>query len=55
MIARLDLKPVKEAWVKEIVRTEEILNMGNDRVAKSKDIVNFLLSNRCERYFDSIW
>ena len=44
MIARLDLKPVKEAWVKENSKYEEILNMENDRVAKSKDIVNSLLS-----------
>jgi chaperonin GroEL (HSP60 family) len=40
----LDLKPVKEAWVKENSKYEEILNMENDRVAKSKDIVNSLLA-----------
>jgi len=44
MIARLDLKPVKEAWVKENSKYAEILNMENDRVAKSKDIVNSLLA-----------
>jgi chaperonin GroEL (HSP60 family) len=44
MIARLDLKPVKEAWVKENSKYEEILNMENDRLAKSKDIVNSLLA-----------
>jgi chaperonin GroEL (HSP60 family) len=44
MISRLDLKPVKEAWVKESSKYEEILNMENDRVAKSKDIVNSLLA-----------
>jgi len=44
MIARLDLKPVKEAWVKENSKYEEILNMENDRVAKSKDIANSLLA-----------
>ncbi len=44
MIARLDLKPVKEAWVKENSKYEEILNMENDRIAKSKDIVNSLLA-----------
>jgi archaeal chaperonin len=44
MIARLDLKPIKEAWVKENSKYEEILNMENDRVAKSKEIVNSLLS-----------
>jgi chaperonin GroEL (HSP60 family) len=44
MIARLDLKPVKEAWVKENSKYEDILSMENDRVAKSKEIVNSLLS-----------
>ena len=44
MIARLDLKPVKEAWVKENSKYEEILNMENDRIAKSKDIVNSLIA-----------
>jgi archaeal chaperonin len=44
MIARLDLKPVKEAWVKENSKYAEILSMENDRVAKSKDIVNSLLA-----------
>jgi archaeal chaperonin len=44
MIARLDLKPVKEAWVKENSKYEEILNMENDRIAKSKDIVNSMLA-----------
>ena len=44
MIARLDLKPVKEAWVKENSKYEEILNMENDRVSKSKNIVNSLLA-----------
>ena len=44
MIARLDLKPVKESWVKENSKYEEILNMEKDRVAKSKDIVNSLIA-----------
>jgi len=44
MIARLDLKPVKEAWVKENSKYAEILNMENDKVAKSKDLVNSLLA-----------
>jgi chaperonin GroEL (HSP60 family) len=44
IIARLDLKPVKEAWVKENSKYEDILSMENDRVAKSKEIVNSLLS-----------
>ena len=44
MIAKLDLKPVKESWVKENSKYEEILNMENDRVAKSKDIVDAMLA-----------
>jgi chaperonin GroEL (HSP60 family) len=44
MIARLDFKPVKESWMKENSKYEEILNMENDRVSKSKNIVNVLLA-----------
>jgi chaperonin GroEL (HSP60 family) len=44
MIVKLDLKPVKESWVKESSKYEEILIMENDRIAKSKEIVNSLLS-----------
>jgi archaeal chaperonin len=44
MIVKLDLKPVKESWVKESSRYEEILIMENDRIAKSKEIVNSLLA-----------
>jgi chaperonin GroEL (HSP60 family) len=40
MIVKLDLKPVKESWLKENNRYEEILNMENDRLLKSKKIVN---------------
>ncbi len=43
MIVKLDLKPVKESWVKESSKYEEILIMENDRIAKSKEIVNSLL------------
>jgi chaperonin GroEL (HSP60 family) len=44
MIARLDFKPVKESWMKENSKYEEILNMENDRVSKSKNIVNAILA-----------
>ena len=44
MISRLNLKPVKEAWLKENSKYEEILNMENDRLVKSKEVVNALLS-----------
>jgi chaperonin GroEL (HSP60 family) len=40
MIVKLDLKPVKESWLKENSRYEEILNMENDRLLKSKRIVD---------------
>jgi len=43
MIARLNLKPVKETWLKENSRYDEILSMENDRVAKSKELVSALL------------
>jgi archaeal chaperonin len=44
MISRLNLKPVKEAWLKENSKYEEILNMENDRLVKSKEVVNALLA-----------
>jgi chaperonin GroEL (HSP60 family) len=43
MIVKLDLKPVKESWLKENSKYEEILHMENDRVAKSKEIVDAML------------
>ena len=44
MIVKLDLKPVKESWLKENSKYEEILHMENDRVAKSKEIVDAMLA-----------
>ena len=44
MIVKLDLKPVKESWLKENNRYEEILNMENDRLLKSKRIVDEIIS-----------
>src|ERR687887_1689307 len=44
MIVKLDLKPVKEAWLKENSKYQEILSMENDRVAKSKEIVDAMLA-----------
>jgi chaperonin GroEL (HSP60 family) len=44
MIVKLDLKPVKESWLKENSKYEEILHMENDRVAKSKEIVDTMLA-----------
>ena len=44
MIVKLDLKPVKESWLKENSKYEEILHMENDRMAKSKEIVDAMLA-----------
>jgi chaperonin GroEL (HSP60 family) len=44
LIARLDLKPVKESWIKENNKYQEILLMENDRISKSKEIVDAMLS-----------
>jgi archaeal chaperonin len=44
MIVKLDLKPVKEAWLKENSKYQEILTMENDRLAKSKEIVDVMLA-----------
>ena len=44
IISRLDLKPVKEAWMKQNSKYEEIMNLENDRISKSKDIVDSLLA-----------
>lgn len=44
MITKLDLKPVKEAWLKENSKYEEILTMEKDRLAKSKEIVDAMLA-----------
>ena len=43
MITRMDLKPVKEAWIKENKNYQEILLMENDRMAKSREIVESIL------------
>jgi chaperonin GroEL (HSP60 family) len=44
MIARLDLKPVKESWIKENSKYQEILSMENDRMAKSKKLVDAMIA-----------
>jgi chaperonin GroEL (HSP60 family) len=44
MIIKLDLKPVKESWLKENSKYEEILNMEKDRLARSKEIVDAILA-----------
>ena len=44
LIARLDLKPIKESWIKENNKYQEILLMENDRIAKSREIVDAMLA-----------
>ena len=44
LIVKMDLKPVKESWLKEGSKYDEILNMEKDRVSKSKEIVDKLVS-----------
>ncbi|MGB9169491.1 MAG: TCP-1/cpn60 chaperonin family protein [Nitrososphaeraceae archaeon] len=44
MIVKLDLKPVKESWLKENKHYEEIMTMENDRLSKSKKIVDEIVS-----------
>src|SRR5262245_11140749 len=40
IIIKLDLKPIKESWLKENSKYQEILNMENDRLVKAKEIVD---------------
>lgn len=44
MITKLDLKPVKESWIKENNKYQEILLMENDRISKSREIVDAMLA-----------
>ena len=44
MIARLDLKPVKESWLKDNSKYQEILSMENDRIEKSKRLVDAMIA-----------
>lgn len=44
MIVKFDLKPIKESWLKENSKYQEILNMENDRLVKSKEIVDTMLA-----------
>jgi archaeal chaperonin len=43
MIAKLDLKPIKESWLKENSKYQEIMIMENDRISKSKEIVDAMV------------
>lgn len=44
LLSRLDLKPIKESWVKESKQYQDIMNMENDRTIKSKEIVDAIVA-----------
>lgn len=44
MIAKLDLKPVKESWITENSKYEEILQMEKDKFEKAKELVNKIIA-----------
>lgn len=44
LIAKLDLKPVKESWIKDNNKYQEILLMENDRISKSREIVDAMVA-----------
>ncbi len=44
LITKIDLKPVKESWIKENNKYQEILLMENDRIKKSKEMVDAMLA-----------
>jgi archaeal chaperonin len=44
MIVKMDLKPVKESWLKENTQYQDILSMENDKLAKAKQIVDSIIS-----------
>jgi archaeal chaperonin len=51
LILKLDLKPVKESWIKENSKYQDILIMENDRVEKSKKIVDAILETGANTLF----
>jgi len=44
IICKLDLKPIKEAWITDSSKYDDITSMETDKIRKSKEIVNALLS-----------
>lgn len=44
MIAKLDLKPVKESWITENSKYEEILQIEKDKFEKAKELVNKIIA-----------
>jgi chaperonin GroEL (HSP60 family) len=44
MICKLDLKPIKESWITDSSKYEDITAMESDKLKKSKEIINEILS-----------
>ena len=44
MIVKMNMKPVKEAWLKENSKYQDILTMENDRLDKAKQIVDSIVA-----------
>jgi archaeal chaperonin len=51
LILRLDLKPVKESWIKENSKYQDILTMEKDRLEKSKKIVDTIVETGANTLF----
>src|SRR5919108_271022 len=44
MIVKMNMKPVKDAWLKENSKYQDILTMENDRLGKAKQIVDSIIA-----------
>jgi chaperonin GroEL (HSP60 family) len=44
MIVKMDLKPVKESWLKENTQYQDILSMENDKLTRAKQIVDSIIA-----------
>lgn len=51
LICKLNLKPVKESWIKENSRYEDILIMEKDKITKAKEIVDNMLATGANTIF----
>ncbi|HYZ96673.1 MAG TPA: TCP-1/cpn60 chaperonin family protein, partial [Nitrososphaeraceae archaeon] len=51
LILKLDLKPIKESWIKDNSKYQDILKMENDRLEKSKRIVDAILETGANTLF----
>lgn len=51
LILKMDLKPVKESWIKENSKYQDILAMENDRLEKSKKIVDSIIETGANTLF----